>query len=113
MPVRVGDHQVGTVEALILDPLEETLVGFELRARSGRSYLLPLPLAVVRADHVSSASPLHLVDDIEHYRARGRALLWDEAEGISVDLVSGRLELRPAAATTPPVGGPPQSPHAA
>ena len=112
MPVRVGDHQVGTVEALILDPLEETVLGFELRARSGRSYFLPLPLAVVRAEHVSSASPLHLVDDIEHYRARGRALLWDEADSASLDPVSGRLEARPTAATTPP-GGPPPSPHAA
>jgi hypothetical protein len=111
MPVRVGDHQVGTVEALILDPLEETVLGFELRARSGRSYFLPLPLAVV-AEHVSSASPLHLVDDIEHYRARGRTLIWDEADGTSLDPVSGRLETRPAAATTP-LGGPPPSPHAA
>jgi hypothetical protein len=112
MPVCVGDHQVGTVEALILDPLEETVLGFELRARSGRSYFLPLPLAVVRAEHVSSASPLHLVDDIEHYRARGRTLIWDEADGTSLDPVSGRLEARPAAATTP-LGGPPPSPHAA
>jgi hypothetical protein len=112
MPVRVGDHQVGAVEALILDPLEETLLGFELRARSGRSYFLPLPLAVVRTEHVSSASPLHLVDDIEHYRARGRALLWEEADGASFDPVSGRLEARPAATTTP-LGGPPPSPHAA
>ena len=112
MPVRVGDHQVGTVEALILDPLEDTVLGFDLRARSGRSYFLPLPLAVLRTRHVSIASPLHLVDEVDHYRARGRALLWDEAAGASLDPVSGRLEFLPAASTTP-VGGPPPSPHAA
>jgi hypothetical protein len=112
MPVRVGDLEVGTVAALILDRLEETALGFELRARSGRRYFLPLPLAVVRPGHVSLASPLHLVDDIAHYRARGRTLLWDEAAGAVLDPVSGRLESPPAAPTTP-VGGPPPSPRGA
>jgi hypothetical protein len=112
MPVRVGDLEVGTVETLILDPLEETLLGFELRARSGRSYFLPLPLAMVRTRHVFSASPLHLVDDVTHYRARGRALLWSEADGTALDPVSGRLVSRPDAPTTP-AGGPPPSPRGA
>src|SRR5262249_52332893 len=112
MLVCVAGHEVGTVESVILDPLEETVLGFELRARSGRCYFLPLPLAVVQPGHVSAASPLYLVDDVAHYRARGRELVWDEAEGASLDTASGRLARQEAEPTTP-VGGPPPSPHAA
>ena len=46
--VLVGDHHVGQVTDLILDPVEDTLLGFELRSLAGRSYFLPLALTLMR-----------------------------------------------------------------
>jgi hypothetical protein len=91
MPVRVGDHDVGEVADLILDPTGATVLGFEIRSRSGRSYFLPLALTMIPNGGVAVASPLHLIEDVEYYRRRGRAVSWPQAAQLSMELVGGRV----------------------
>lgn len=95
MPVDVGDREVGRVDVLILDPVEQTLLGFLVRATSGRSYFLPLALASVPDGRVAVASSLHLVDAPEHYRSRGRPLDWRDAAGSLIEPLSGRITPEP------------------
>jgi hypothetical protein len=91
MRVFVGDHPVGQVSDLILDPVEDTALGFEVEATSGRHYFLPLALTMIPNGHVAVTSPLHMVDDVEYYRARGRRLTWTEAGSLQLELVSGAI----------------------
>jgi hypothetical protein len=37
------------------------------------------------------ASPLHLIDDLEYYRHRGRTVSWPQAESLSMELAGGRV----------------------
>ena len=87
----VGDHHVGQVTDLILDPVEDTLLGFELRSLAGRSYFLPLALTLMRDGDLAATSPLHLVEDVAYYRSRGRHMRWAEAGDRRLELVSGRI----------------------
>ena len=91
MRVFVADHPVGHVTDLILDPVEDTALGFEVEATSGRTYFLPLALTMIPNGHLTVTSPLHMVDDVEYYRARGRRLTWTEAGSLHLELVSGAI----------------------
>jgi len=97
MRVFVADHPVGHVTDLILDPVENTALGFEVEATSGRVYFLPLALTAIPNGHIAVTSPLHMVDDVEYYRRRGRRPLWPAAEGLQLEIVSGAI-LDPAEA---------------
>ena len=112
MPVDVGDHEIGHVGALILDPSGDALVGYEVTARTGREYFLPFSLAHITLDRIRVASPLHLVDDVAHYRRRGRSLPWAEAARC-VDVLTGRLVADdPLDAVTTPAAPAAPSPRA-
>lgn len=91
MPVQVRDHAVGEVADLILDPTGGSVLGFEVRSRGGRSWFLPLPLTMIPNGSIVVASPLHLIDDVEYYRHRGRAVSWPQAASLSVDMAGGRV----------------------
>jgi hypothetical protein len=91
MRVFVADHPVGYVTDLILDPIEDTALGFEVESTSGRHYFLPLALTVIPNGHVAVTSPLHMVDDVEYYRRRGRRPTWPAAESLELELVSGAI----------------------
>ena len=47
---------------------------------------------------LGTASPLHLVDDLEYYRRRGRPLDWRQAIGWELEWASGRVSAREPAA---------------
>jgi hypothetical protein len=117
MPVHIGDHQIGRVEALILDPVEDTALGFVIRSLSRRPYFLPLALAGIAHGHVAAASPLHLVEDVDYYRMHGRALSWDAAAGwlepFSGHLVDESEQTGPRGVRMPAAAPTPRSPHAA
>jgi hypothetical protein len=91
MRVLVADHPVGYVSDLILDPIEDTVLGFEVEAASGRRYFLPLALALIPNGYIAVTSPLHMVDDVEYYRRRGRRLDWLAAEALQLELVTGAI----------------------
>jgi hypothetical protein len=91
MAVHVGDHAVGEVSDLILDSAGTTVLGFEIRAHSGRTYFLPLPLTLIPNASIAVASPLHLIEDVEYYRRRGRAVTWPQASPLSMDLAGGQV----------------------
>jgi hypothetical protein len=91
MRVFVGDHPVGLVSDVILDPVEDTALGFEVEATSGRHYFLPLALTLIPNGHVAVISPLHMVDDVEYYRRHGRRPRWAEADSLQLELVSGAI----------------------
>jgi uncharacterized protein YrrD len=91
MTVRVGDHAVGEVSDLILDPTGATVLGFEIRAHSGRMYFLPLPLTRIPNGSIAVSSPLHLIEDVEYYRRRGRVVTWPQASPLSMDLAGGHV----------------------
>jgi hypothetical protein len=91
MRVFVADHPVGRVSDLILDPIENTVLGFEVEAASGRCYFLPLALTLIPNGHIAVSSPLHMVDDVEYYRRRGRRLDWTSADPLELELVSGAI----------------------
>ena len=96
--VVVGDHHVGAVAGIILDPVEDTVLGFAVESHGSRSYFLPLALAMPRDGALGTASPLHLVDDLEYYRRRGRPLDWRQAIGWELEWASGRVSAREPAA---------------
>jgi len=89
MPVTVGDHLVGTVAEVLLDPAHSLALGFELEALSGRRYFLPFALARLAPERVAVTSPLHLVDDVEHYTKRGA--IPGPAEDLLLEVVTGRV----------------------
>jgi len=91
MRVFVADHPVGQVTDLILDPVEDTALGFEVEATSGRLYFLPLALTAIPNGHVAVTSPLHMVDDVEYYRRHGRRPTWPAAASLQLELVSGAI----------------------
>jgi hypothetical protein len=91
MRVFVADHPVGHVADLILDPVEDTALGFEVEATSGRLYFLPLALTAIPNGHVAVSSPLHMVEDVEYYRRHGRRPLWPAAETLRLEFVSGAI----------------------
>lgn len=91
MRVFVADHPVGHITDLILDPIEDTALGFEVEATSGRSYFLPLALTTIPNGHVAVSSPLHMVDDVDYYRRRGRLPDWPAAESLELEFVSGAI----------------------
>ena len=91
MRVFVADHPVGHVTDLILDPVEDTALGFEVEATSGRVYFLPLALTAIPNGHVAVTSPLHMVDDVEYYRRHGRRPTWPAADSLQLELVSGAI----------------------
>jgi hypothetical protein len=91
MRVFVADHPVGYVSDLILDPIEDTVLGFEVEATSGRCYFLPLALALIPDGHIAVTSPLHMVDEVEYYWRRGRRLDWLAAEALQLELVTGAI----------------------
>jgi PRC-barrel domain len=91
MPVRVRDHEVGEVADLILDPAGETVLGFEIRSNSGKSYFLPLALTMIPNGSIAVASPLHLIEDVGYYRRRGMAVSWPQATPLSMELAGGRV----------------------
>jgi hypothetical protein len=95
MRVFVADHPVGHVTDLILDPVEDTVLGFEVEATSGKHYFLPLALSLIPNGHIAVTSPLHMVDDVEYYRRRGRRPDWPAAGRMLLELVSGAI-LNPA-----------------
>ena len=96
--VMVGDHHVGAVDGVILDPVEDTVLGFGVESHGGRRYFLPLALSQLREGALQTASPLHLVDDLEYYRRRGRPLEWSRAAGWELEWLSGRVSAREPAA---------------
>jgi hypothetical protein len=91
MRVFVADHPVGHVTDLILDPVEDTALGFEVEATSGRFYFLPLALTAIPNGHIAVTSPLHMVDDVEYYRRHGRRPTWPAADSLQLELVSGAI----------------------
>ena len=94
----VGDHHVGAVAGVILDPVEDTVLGFAVESHARRSYFLPLALTLLRGGSLETASPLHLVDDLDYYRRRGRLVDWPQAAGWDVEWISGRVSAREPAA---------------
>jgi hypothetical protein len=91
MRVFVADHPVGHVSDLILNPIEDTMLGFVVEAGSGRCYFLPLALTLIPNGHIAVTSPLHIVDDVEYYRRRGRRLDWLAADALELELVTGAI----------------------
>jgi hypothetical protein len=103
MTVLVGDHAIGRVSDLILDRLGETALGFDVRAHSGRHYFLPLALSRMANGSLAAASPLHLVEDVEYYRRRGRLVSWPAAGAAGIELLSGKI-LQGEPARSPSLG---------
>ena len=91
MTVHIGDHSVGRVIDVILDAAQDTVLGFEVRAHSGKRYFLPLALTMMPNGSITVSSPLHLVEDVEYYRRRGRPVTWPEAERLKLELAGGRV----------------------
>jgi hypothetical protein len=54
-------------------------------------YFLPLALTAIPNGHVAVTSPLHMVDDVEYYRRRGRRPAWPAADSLQLELVSGAI----------------------
>ena len=94
MRVHVGNVEVGEVSDLILDPAGDTVLGFEVRA-DGRVYFLPLALAMIPNGSMAVASPLHMVDDVDYYRRRGRAVVWPDAGQLHLELAGGSIHRSP------------------
>src|SRR5688572_12100686 len=89
MPVTVGDHLVGTVVHVLLDPAHSFALGFELEALSGRRYFVPFALTRLVPEGVAVTSPLHLVDDLEHYIKRGA--IPGPGDDLLLEVVTGRV----------------------
>ncbi|MDX6591991.1 MAG: hypothetical protein QOJ13_1187 [Gaiellales bacterium] len=91
LPVMVADHLVGAVTGVLLDAERTSVLGFELESVSGRRYFLPLALARVAETAVVASSPLHLVDDVEHYVRRGAVAHGPDESRLAVDLTTGKV----------------------
>jgi hypothetical protein len=91
LPVMVGDHLVGKVIGVLLDAERSHALGFELESVSGRRYFLPLALARVGESSVTATSPLHLVDDVQHYVRRGALAGGPGDDQLAVEPITGRV----------------------
>jgi hypothetical protein len=40
---------------------------------------------------IAVASPLHLIEDVEYYRRKGRPVSWPQAAQLSMELAGGRV----------------------
>ena len=68
--------ELGRVVDVILDEAGGRPVGFDVLCGDGEHRFLPFPTARIDDDHVEVDSPLVLLerDQLEFYKARGRAL---------------------------------------
>jgi sporulation protein YlmC with PRC-barrel domain len=73
---RVSLHGIvlGRVVDLTVDLETGSVAGFEVRCGDGVHRFVPLTAVRVRDDEVEVASALLVLDDLEHYRARGRSV---------------------------------------
>jgi hypothetical protein len=76
LPVRTRDIEVGRPVDVIVDPLRQCAVGFDVLCRDDEHRFLPWTAAVVGDVAISVASPLVMLEEeqLAFYRARARSL---------------------------------------
>ena len=74
--VATNGIELGRVVDVILDESGERPIGLDVRCGDGEHRFLPLAAADVNGENVEVESPLTLLepDQLDFYRARGRAL---------------------------------------
>ena len=76
LPVKTNGIEIGRPVDLIVDPVGNRVVGFDVLCRDESHRFLPLTAAVVDAGQIGVASALVLLaeDQLDFYRARARSL---------------------------------------
>ena len=76
LPVRTRDIEVGRPVDVIVDPVRECAVGFDVLCRDDEHRFLPWTAAIVGDGAISVASPLVMLEEeqLAFYRARARSL---------------------------------------
>ena len=76
LPVKTRDITIGRAVDVIVDPVQNRAVGFDVLCGDGGHRFLPFPTARLDGDHVEVDSSLMLLEreQLEFYKERGRAL---------------------------------------
>jgi hypothetical protein len=96
LPVRTNGIEIGHPVDLIVDPLRNRALGFDVLCRDDSHRFLPLTAAVIDDEQITVESPLVLLaeDQLDFYRTRGKSLreLMPVLNGVVVE-TDGTLEL--------------------
>jgi len=96
LPVKTNGIEIGRPVDLIVDPVGNRVLGFDVLCRDESHRFLPLTAAVVDAGQIAVASALVLLaeDQLDFYRARARSLreLVRDLDDVSV-AADGTLEI--------------------
>ena len=96
LPVKTNGIEIGRPVDLIVDPVGNRVVGFDVLCRDESHRFLPLTAAVVDGGQIAVASALVLLaeDQLDFYRARARSLreLVRDLDDVSV-AADGTLEI--------------------
>ena len=94
--VRTGDIEVGHAVDVIVDPVRNCAVGFDVVCRDDEHRFLPWTAAVVDDEAISVASPIVMLEEeqLAFYRTRAKSLreLVPVLENVLVD-PDGTLEI--------------------
>ena len=95
LPVRTNGIEIGRPVDLIVDPLGNRVLGFDVLCRDESHRFLPLTAALIDDEQIAVGSPLLLLaeDQLDFYRTRGKSLreLVPVLDGVTVD-ADGTLE---------------------
>jgi len=96
LPVKTNGIEIGRPVDLIVDPVGNRVLGFDVLCRDESHRFLPLTAAVVDGGQIAVASALVLLaeDQLDFYRARARSLreLVRDLDDVSV-AADGTLEI--------------------
>jgi hypothetical protein len=76
LPVRLHGIELGRPLAVLVDAVDDRVIGFEVLCGDGAHRFLPLPVVRVEEDELALESALTLIDerDLDFYRRRSRRL---------------------------------------
>jgi hypothetical protein len=74
LPVRLRGIQLGRPVDVLLDRVQWRVLGFEVLCGDETTRFLPLSAARVGDSEIETGSALLLLEDVDHYRKRGRSL---------------------------------------
>lgn len=96
LPVRTKGLEIGRPVDVIVDPVRNCALGFDVLCRDELHRFLPLTAADIEAEQIAVASALVLLaqDQLDFYRARARSLreLVRDLDDVSI-AADGTLEL--------------------